>query len=127
VTAHDASSDGRRAKKAKSVAAQFPGASNNRELQRLHDGRLPPPWFPKQQSIWVQAMAHVSHVDLKEGQSPRRFALPPLHLFWGASEQNQRTYYYHILVLWDEFSLRTQANLPGLMTDEWWSVLGNTY
>ena len=72
-------------------------------------------------------MAHVSHVDLKEGQSPRRFALPPLHLFWGASEQNQRTYYYHILVLWDEFSLRTQANLPGLMTDEWWSVLGNTY
>jgi hypothetical protein len=127
VTAHDASPDGRRAKKAKSVAAQFPGTSNNRELQRLHDARPPPPWFPKQQSVWVQATAHVSHVDLKEGQSPRRFALPPLHLFWGASEQNQRTYYYHLLVLWNEVSLRTQANLPGLTTEEWRSVLGNTY
>ena len=38
-------------------------------------------------------MSHVSHVDLKEGQTPRRFASSPLHLFWGASEQNQRTYY----------------------------------
>jgi predicted small metal-binding protein len=99
----------------------------NQELQRLHDGRPPPPWFPKQQSIWVRAMNHVSHVDLKEGQSPRRFALPPLHLFWGASEQNQRTYYYHLLVLRNEFSLRSEGDLPGLTTGEWRTVLGNTY
>jgi len=33
VTAHNASPDGRRAKKAKSVTAQFPGMSNNQELQ----------------------------------------------------------------------------------------------
>jgi hypothetical protein len=127
ITTHNASLDGRRAKRAKTIAAQFPGTSNNQELQRLHDGRPPPPWFPKQQSIWVRAMNHVSHVDLKEGQSPRRFALPPLHLFWGASEQNQRTYYYHLLVLRNEFSLRSEGDLPGLTTGEWRTVLGNTY
>jgi hypothetical protein len=105
----------------------MPGPSNNRELQRLYDGGPPPPWYPQRQSIWDQALIHVSHVDLKEGQSPRRFALPPLHLFWGASEQNQRTFYYHLLVLWKEFSSRPLANLPGLTTEEWRSVLGNTY
>jgi hypothetical protein len=72
-------------------------------------------------------MRHVSHIDLKEGQSPRRFAVPPVHLFWGASEQNQRTYYYHLLVLRKEFSLRFISDLPGLTTEEWRSVLGNTY
>jgi hypothetical protein len=106
------------------------GPSNNQELRRLYDGKPPPPWFPKHQSVWDQAMRHVSHVGLKERESPRRFALPPLHLFWGASEQNQRTYYYHLLVLWEQFSLRAQGhlgNLPGLTTEEWRSVLGNTY
>jgi len=72
-------------------------------------------------------MSHVSHVGLKERQSPRRFALPPLHLFWGASEQNQRTYYYHLLVLWNEFFIRARGDLPGLMIEEWRTVLGNTY
>ena len=72
-------------------------------------------------------MNHISSVNLKEGQSPHRFTLPPIHLFWGASEQNQRTYYHHLLVLWNEFSLRAQGDLPGLTTEEWRSVLGNTY
>ena len=72
-------------------------------------------------------MRHVSHVGLKERKSPRRFAVPPLHLFWGASEQNQRTYYYHLLVLWAEFSHRGGGDLPGLTTEEWRSILGNTY
>jgi len=75
-------------------------------------------------------MNHVAHVDLKGGQSPRRFALPPLHLFWGASEQNQRTYYYHLLALRNQFSLRAEGrlgNLPGLTTAEWRSILSNTY
>ncbi|KAF8494365.1 hypothetical protein F5888DRAFT_1805539 [Russula emetica] len=127
VTAHNASSDGRRAKKAKTTAAKMPGPSNNLELQRLYDASPPPSWYPKQQRIWDHAMKHVSHVNLKEGQSPRRFALPPIHLFWGASEQNQRTYYYHLLVLWREFLSRTQRDLPGLMTEEWRSILGNSY
>ena len=72
-------------------------------------------------------MNHVSHVGLKERQAPRRFALPPVHLFWGASEQNQRTYYYHFLILRDEFARRAGGDLPGLTTEEWRSVLGNTY
>jgi hypothetical protein len=42
VTAHDASLDGCRVKKAKSVTAKMPGLSNNRELQWLYD-RGPPP------------------------------------------------------------------------------------
>ena len=46
-------------------------------------------------------MNHVSSVNLKEGQSPHHFTLPPIHLFWGASEQNQRTYYHHLLILWN--------------------------
>src|SRR6267154_2550582 len=125
-TAHDACSDGHRAKKAKTDAAKFPGISNNRELQRLHDGS-PPPWYPKQQSVWEHAIRHVSHIDLKERQSPRRFALPPVHLFWCTSEQNQRTYYYHFLILRNEFLLCTKGDLPSLTTDEWRSILGNTY
>jgi len=72
-------------------------------------------------------MSHVSHVDLKEQQSLRRFALPPVHLFWGASEQNQRMYYYHFLILRKEFSHCAGGDLPGLTTDEWRSILGNTY
>ena len=72
-------------------------------------------------------MLHASHFKLNEAQSPRRFALPPIHLFWGASDQNQRTYYYHLLILWTEFSSRTERDLPGLTTEEWRSILGNTY
>ena len=71
-------------------------------------------------------MNHVSHVNLKEQQSPQRFTLPPVHLFWGTSEQNQRTYYYYFLVLRKEFLLRA-TDLPGLTTEEWRSILGNTY
>ncbi|KAN0111917.1 hypothetical protein V8E52_008007 [Russula decolorans] len=56
------------AKKAKTIAAQFPGTSNNWELQRLHDEGPPPPWF-----------------------------------------------------------LEHQSDLPGLTTEEWRSILGNTY
>ena len=76
-------------------------------------------------------MKHVSVVDLKTQHSPRRFAHPPLHLFWGASEENQRTYYYHFLILREQFSSRAassyQDGLPGLTTEEWRSVLGNSY
>ena len=72
-------------------------------------------------------MLQVSNVDLKGGQSSRRFALPPVHLFWGASEQNQRTYYYHLLVLRREFLLHAQGDYLGLFTEEWRSILGNTY
>jgi len=72
-------------------------------------------------------MSHVSHIDIKERQSTRCFTLPPVHLFWGASEQNQRTYYYHFLILHDEFHHRAQSDLRGLTTEEWRSVLGNTY
>ena len=40
VITHDASSDGRKAKKAKSIAAKLPGLSNNRELQDFMMQRL---------------------------------------------------------------------------------------
>jgi hypothetical protein len=127
IATHDASPDGCKAKKAKSIIEKRPAPSNNSELQRVHDARSPPPWFPKRQRIWDHAMLQVSNVDLEGGQSSRRFALPPVHLFWGASEQNQRTYYYHLLVLRREFSLRAQGDRPGLFTEEWRSILGNTY
>ena len=69
----------------------------------------------------------MSLTNLKKGQFPCHFALPLIHLFWGASEQNQRTYYHHLLVLQNEFSLQAQGDLPGLTTEEWRSILGNTY
>ncbi len=72
-------------------------------------------------------MLRVSNVDLVGGQSPCRFTLPSVHLFWGATEQNQQTYYYHLLVLRQETSLHTLGNLPGLFTEEWRSVLSNKY
>jgi len=36
-------------------------------------------------------------------------------------------YYYHLLVLWKEISSCAKGNLQGLMTEEWRSILGNTY
>ena len=72
-------------------------------------------------------MNHISYVVLKERQSPRHFALPLIHLFWGTSEQKQKTYYYHLLVLQNEFSLRAIGDYPGLTTKEWRSILGNYY
>jgi hypothetical protein len=111
-----------------SIEAKLPGPSNNTQIQQLVDARPPPPWYPDQQFIWKQAMRHVPYVDLKQSNTRRRFALPPIHLFWGASEQNQKTYYYHFLVLRNEFSCRADlSGLPGLTTQEWRSILGNTY
>jgi len=47
--------------------------------------------------------------------------------FWGTSEQNQRMYYYHLFILQNQFLLHVEGNLPGLTTEEWRSILGNTY
>jgi predicted small metal-binding protein len=72
-------------------------------------------------------MLHINLLDMVKAQSPRRFAYPPLHLFWGGSEQNQRKFYYKFLLLRRELSLRPEKELPGLTTKEWRSILGDTY
>jgi len=123
---HDVS-DGRRAKKAKTNLVKIPNTSNHPKLQQTQDTKPHPSWYPNQQCIWDHAMLHVNPFLLKEGQSPHCFALPPVHIFWGATEQNQKTFYYNFLVLRDQFSLRAQRNLPGLTIEQWRSVLGNAY
>jgi len=70
---------------------------------------------------------HANHSELASRESPRCFALPPVHLFWGGEPQNQRVYYHHYLLLFDEIKNRPERNLPALTTQEWRCILGNTY
>src|SRR6266581_2816420 len=118
---------GRRAKRAKTDTASLLTQTNNRELRRLADAGAVPDWFPRIQGVWTQAVNHVSHLDLAPRGSPRRFALPPIHLFWGGEPPNQRIYYYHYLLLFNEIKNRPERDLPALTTQEWRSILGNTY
>ncbi|KAH9022398.1 hypothetical protein EDB83DRAFT_2565789 [Lactarius deliciosus] len=100
---------GRRAKRAKADMDTL--LINNPELRRLTDAGAVPD----------------CHLNLASQKSPRRFALPPVHLFWGGEPPNQRTYYYHYLLLFNEIRNRPERDLPGLTTQEWRSILGNTY
>ncbi|KAH9035246.1 hypothetical protein EDB85DRAFT_2143898 [Lactarius pseudohatsudake] len=118
---------GRMAKKARmSAASQIPRLESV-ELRRLTGAGTAPEWFPKTQDVWIHAMNHVSHLELASSASPRRFSLPPIHLFWGGNDENQRIYYYHFLVLRHEIRERPRRDLPPLTTSEWRSILGNSY
>ena len=101
--------------------------SNNQELRRLTDAGAVPDWFPEIQQVWKQAMNHINHSNLAPQTSPRRFVLPPIHLFWGGQSQNQRIYYYHYLLLFNEIKYRPERDLPPLTTQEWRFILGSTY
>ncbi|KAH9168593.1 hypothetical protein EDB89DRAFT_1990759 [Lactarius sanguifluus] len=116
---------GRRAKRAKVDMDSL--LINNPELRHLTDAGAVPDWFLGIQDIWTHAMGHVSHLNLALQKSPCRFVLPPVHLFWGGEPPNQHTYYYHYLLLFNEIRNRPERDLPGLTTQEWRSILGNTY
>ncbi|KAH8992144.1 hypothetical protein EDB86DRAFT_2830574 [Lactarius hatsudake] len=118
---------GRRAKKAKTIMASLATHPNNQELRRLTDAGAAPDWSPGIQEVWTHALNHVSYLNLASQVSPRRFAFPPVHLFWGGEPQNQRIYNHHYLVLFDEIKNRPERDLPALTTQEWRSILGNTY
>ena len=72
-------------------------------------------------------MGHISHLNLASQDSPRRFVLPPIHLFWGGEPENQHIYYYHYLLLFNKIKNWPEHNLLALTTQEWRSILGNTY
>ncbi|KAH9007812.1 hypothetical protein EDB85DRAFT_2165216 [Lactarius pseudohatsudake] len=114
----------RMAKKAKTDSASEP---NSQELRRLTDAGATPYWFPKIQEVWKHAVGHVSHLGLASQESSRRFAFPPIHLFWGGELPNQRVYYHHYLLLFNEIKNRPERDLPALTTHEWRSILGNSY
>jgi hypothetical protein len=107
--------------------ASLAASSNNQELRRLTDAGVVPDWFLEIQEVWTQAVNHISHLNLAAQESSRRFVLPPIHLFWGGEPQNQRIYYYHYLLLFNEIKNRPERDLPALTTQEWRSILGNTY
>ncbi|KAH9167410.1 hypothetical protein EDB89DRAFT_1910086 [Lactarius sanguifluus] len=118
---------GRRAKKAKTIMASLATHPSNQELRRLTDAGAAPDWSPGIQEVWTHALNHISYLNLASQVSPRRFAFPPVHLFWGGEPQNQRIYNHHYLVLFDEIKNRPERDLPALTTQEWRSILGNTY
>jgi hypothetical protein len=97
------------------------------ELIRMTGAAPAPHWSPRVSEVWTHAVGHISHYNLASTESPRRFALPPIHLFWGGQPENQRIYFYHFLILFNEIKDRPERELPGLTTEEWRSVLGNTY
>jgi hypothetical protein len=108
-----------------SVASLVP-SSNNQEVRCLTDAGAVPDWFPEIQDVWRAAMNHVGHLNLASQKSPRCFALPPVHLFWGGEPQNQHIYFYHYLLLFNEIKNWPECDLPPLTTQEWRSILGNT-
>jgi hypothetical protein len=105
----------------------LPSPSNNRELKRVSDAGPALVWFTKTSEIWKEAMSHVNPHDLGQAETPHRFPLPPIHLFWGGNEENQCTFFHHFFVLHAVIRDRTRMDLPGLTTHEWRSILGNTY
>jgi hypothetical protein len=124
--AHDPRIASRRAKKAKTSVASLVPSPNNEEVRCLTNAGAVPDWFPEIQDVWRAAMNHVSHLDLASQTSSRCFTLPPVHLFWGGEPQNQRIYFYHYLLLFNEIKNRPERDLPPLTTQEWRSILGNT-
>ena len=118
---------GRAAKMAKTTLAILPNSSNNRELKRVLAAGPGPTWFVKTNEIWKEAVNHVSPSNLVVAETPRRFSLPPIHLFWGGNEENQRIFFYNFFVLHTAIRDRTRKGLKSLTTKEWRSVLGNTY
>ena len=118
---------GRRAKRAKANEISLVTNPNNQELRRLTDAGPAPDWFPRILEVWKEAMNHIDHSEIAIQESPRRFALPPIHLFWGVESHNQRVHYHHYLLLFNEIKNRPERNLPALTTQEWRFVLGNTY
>jgi hypothetical protein len=105
---------GCRAKKAKTILASLAASPNNQELRCLTDAGVVPDWFLGIQEVWKHAMNHVSHLDLAAQELPRRFVLPPIHLFWGGEPQNQCIYYYHYLLLFNEIKNRPEHDLLAL-------------
>ncbi|KAI9448884.1 hypothetical protein BJY52DRAFT_1228087 [Lactarius psammicola] len=76
-----------------------------------------PDWFLKPHEIWLDAMNYCHPVTFHSHLSTS---------FWGSNEQKQRTYYHHFFVL--HHAIRQQVScLPPLTTQEWRSVLRNTY
>jgi hypothetical protein len=118
---------GHRAKKAKMIFTSLATSPNNQELRHLTDAGAMPEWFLGIQEIWKHTMNHISHLNLTAQESPHRFVLPPIHLFWGGKPQNQCIYYYHYCLLFNEIKNWPKHNLPALTTQEWRSILGNTY
>ena len=118
---------GRKVKMAKTMMSALPSPSNNLELKRATDAGRAPDWFTGAHEIWTTAINFVGTHNLVPAESPRRFALPPIHLFWGGTEENQRTFFHHFFVLYVAIRKRTKRDLPGLTTREWRSILGNTY
>ncbi|KAH9035442.1 hypothetical protein EDB83DRAFT_2318742 [Lactarius deliciosus] len=110
---------GHMAKKARmSAASQIPQLETV-ELRCLTDVGMAPEWFPKTQDVWIHAMNHISHLELASSVSPCWFSLPPIHLFWGGNDENQRIYYYHFLILRHEIWERPMCDLPPLTTSKW--------
>ncbi|KAH9028308.1 hypothetical protein EDB85DRAFT_1892600 [Lactarius pseudohatsudake] len=96
---------GRRAKRAKADTDTL--LINNPELRRLTDAGAVPNWFPGIQDIWTHAMGshQPSRPRFAKVSSPLRASSSPPLLGWN----------------------RPERDLPGLTTQEWRSILGNTY
>ncbi|KAF8257366.1 hypothetical protein EI94DRAFT_1818097 [Lactarius quietus] len=116
-----------RAKRAKMNKISLVANANNQELRHLTNAGLVPDWFLVIQEVWTHAMNHANHSNLTSLESPHRFALPPVHLFWGVETHNQHIHYHHYLLLFNEIKNWLERDLPALTTQEWCFILGNMY
>ncbi|KAH9012863.1 hypothetical protein EDB85DRAFT_1900078 [Lactarius pseudohatsudake] len=108
----------RSTKRAKASVAALTTQSNHTELIHLTGAGRAPDWFPRTQEVWMHAVGHVSHINLASTECPRRFAYPPVHLFWGGKPPNQCLYFYHFLILFNEIKNWPEGDLAKLTTRE---------
>ena len=87
----------------------------------------PPAHFKDPLSLYTEATKLVNYNDFREFGDQCGFAFPPIHVFWGASPQNQTKFYLRILELWNELVDCFHHKEPCLHVGEWRSILRDTY
>ncbi|KAI0040829.1 hypothetical protein FA95DRAFT_1576716 [Auriscalpium vulgare] len=96
------------------------------EVRRWQKER--PAYAPPRADIWEHAMLHAIDLHvIKEYTEPRKFDLPPVHLFWGRGEQHLSRFYLRAQQLSSSNDRRISAGQAGFTTQEWRGFLNDTY
>src|SRR5882762_7082136 len=86
-----------------------------------------PSHFKEPLPLYTKVMKLVNYNDFREFGDQCGFTFPPIHVFWGASPQNQTKFYLCVLELQNELVDRFRCKEPHLRVGEWRSILKDMY
>jgi len=86
-----------------------------------------PSHFKEPLPLYTKVMKLVNYNDFREFGDQCGFTFPPIHVFWGASPQNQTKFYLRVLELRNELLDRFHHKELRLHVGEWRSILRDTY